>query len=79
MAKIIELISSVIGYLSFFLMIVGLFVGKLIVIEALAVVQISFLSLVTLSNLSPSFCALLPLELSFGYNMFEADKSYLES
>lgn len=78
-AKIIEMLSTIIGYLSLILMIIGLIVGKLIVIEALAVIQISFMSLITLTNLSPTFSALLPLKLSFGYNMYEADKSYLNS
>jgi hypothetical protein len=49
MAKITELISEIIGYLSLLLMFIGLIIGKLIVIEALAVIQIAFMSLITLN------------------------------
>lgn len=63
-ASVCTAISAIAGV--FFLL--GLISGKMVGVEMMAVVQISFFSLVTLSQLNPCFAALSSLKLVNGYN-----------
>ena len=57
--------------------VLGLISGKMIGVEMMAVVQISFLSLITLSQVNPCFAALSSLKLVNGYNSLN-QSNYLE-
>ena len=52
--------------------------GKMIGVEMMAVVQISFFSLITLSQLNPCFAALASLRLINGYNSLSKSENYLQ-
>lgn len=64
MVKTVATAASLLGLVMFLF---GAFAGKLIGIELIAVFQISFLSLTTLENLSPSFESLSALAYSCGF------------
>ena len=55
MAEIIEYLTMVMGLVTLVLFVVGYFGAKLVVLEAAKAVQLTALSLVTLSDLSPTF------------------------
>lgn len=55
--------------LALVLFILGYFSGKLIGLECITVFQLTFLSLLTFENLSPSFASLSLLSYSCGYNI----------
>jgi hypothetical protein len=67
-ATILKLISTVIGICALVLFIVGFFGAKIVALEFAAVVQVTFLALVTQISVSPSFESLKGLKLSFGFN-----------
>lgn len=54
-----------------------MFAGKLIGLEMMAVMQMSYMSLMTLSSMNPCFKALSKLEFVNGFNYFSLSKQYL--
>jgi hypothetical protein len=70
MQKIIYMLSSVLGYTSFALMFCGLIspVGKLIVVEALAVIQLGFFTVLQFDKIPPTFIGFKHLLSSSGIN-----------
>lgn len=74
MAKSIEAFSGVINGFSLFLFFVCLFSGKLIGIELMSVIQVSYAALVVLEEVNPCFRALSKLELVNGFNYFGTSK-----
>jgi hypothetical protein len=63
-------ISSAVGFLALLMMVLGCLVpaGKLIMLEALAVVQISFFTLMQFKKIPPTYYGLKSLIYSNGYN-----------
>lgn len=70
MAKIISTLSSIVGGLSLFVFLLGIFAGKVIGIEMMAVIQIAYFSLLSLSSLNPCFRALSDMWFVNGFNYF---------
>jgi hypothetical protein len=70
-------VSSAIGFLAIVLAILGLCIpsGKLIIVEALAVIQISYFSVLQFQKIPPTYVGLKNLIISNGYN----DQSLLSS
>jgi hypothetical protein len=64
----VEKLATAIAFMSLAFFVVGIISGKMVGIEMMAVVQISFFSLVTLSQLNPCFAALSRLQFANGYN-----------
>lgn len=69
MAGIIAKICTGIGLLALFMMLASIACGKMVGIEMMAVFQITFFSLMTLSQMNPCFAALSYLWLVNGYNV----------
>jgi hypothetical protein len=69
-AKVISTLSSVIGGLSLLVFLLGIFAGKVIGIEMMAVIQIAYFSLLSLSSLNPCFRALSDMWFVNGFNYF---------
>lgn len=59
---------SIIAGSSLFFFILGLISGKMIGVDLMSVVQVSFFSLMTMVGLNPTFAALRSLQLANGYN-----------
>ena len=57
--------------------IIGIFGGKLIGIEMMAVIQLSYLSLISMESLNPGFNAISRLWYVNGYNELRFDNAYL--
>lgn len=70
MQKTIYTLSTVLGYTSFVFMLCGLItpVGKLIVVEALAVIQLGFFTVLQFDKITPTFIGLKNLLPSNGFN-----------
>lgn len=68
MADILSKVCTAIAAAAALVCVLGLISGKMIGVDMMAVVQISFFSLVTLSQLNPCFAALSSLRLVNGYN-----------
>jgi hypothetical protein len=68
LAGIIASVCTAISAIAGVFFVLGLISGKMVGVEMMAVVQISFFSLVTLSQLNPCFAALSSLKLVNGYN-----------
>jgi hypothetical protein len=68
--SLLSSISSAVGYLALLMMVLGCLVpaGKLIMLEALAVVQISFFTLMQFKKIPPTYYGLKSLIYSNGYN-----------
>lgn len=66
--SIIQKLAMAIAASSLVFCMIGIIAGKMVGIEMMAVVQISFFSLVTLSQLNPCFAALSNLQFVNGYN-----------
>lgn len=66
-AALVKTLATAASLLALAMFLFGAFAGKLIGIELIAVFQISFLSLTTLENLSPSFESLSMLAYSCGF------------
>ena len=68
--KSVSAMSAFIGYIAMVFAFVGLLspVGKLIIVEALAVVQLTFFSIIQFRKIPPTFIGLKNLILSSGYN-----------
>ena len=68
LASALEYVCLATGALSLFLLFLGAFGGRLIALEAVSVVQLSYLSLLRLEDMSCTCAALEELYLSCGYN-----------
>ncbi len=68
MANIVSLLCLAISVTSLVFFVLGLISGKMVGVEMMAVVQISFFALMTLSQLNPCFAALSQLRFVNGYN-----------
>ena len=66
-----------VGGLGMAMFCVGLIAGKMIGVEMMAVIQVSFVSLISLEEMNPCFQALSSLFFVNGYNSI-SDESYLE-
>ena len=68
--SIVDTFSRIIGVLSLIFGVLGFIVpaGKLIVLETLAVIQISYFSLLEFEKIPPTFAGLKSLHMSNGYN-----------
>jgi hypothetical protein len=69
-ATILKLIATIIGICALVMFIIGYFGAKLVALEFAAIVQITFLALITQTNVSPNFESLKGLKLGFGFNAF---------
>jgi hypothetical protein len=67
-ADVVKYMALLACSISLLFMVLGLIGGRLIGLECMATIQLSFLSLLTLTEVSPSFASLSSLGLSFGYN-----------
>lgn len=72
--KIIASLAFGLGMIFFFL---GIAAGKIIGIEMMAVIQISYLSLLSLNSLNPSLNLISELFFVNGYNNLYYNKEYL--
>ena len=61
-----------IGFFSILLCLLGFFGGKLVALEAAAISQLTFYSLLSLNDMSPSYAALTKLAISNGYNQIKS-------
>ena len=70
MTHLVNYVSQAIGYLALFMAFIGFFMpfGKLIIVEALAVIQISFFAILQFKSIPPSYFGLKNLIYSNGYN-----------
>ncbi len=79
--SLIQIIGTGVGCLALFMLLLGFCIpiGKLIILEALAVVQISYFSLLQFEKVPPTFIGLKNLIFSNGYNdmdmFFSAEQS----
>lgn len=73
MANIISMICVMISVVSLVFFLIGLISGKMIGVEMIAVVQISFFSLMSLTDINPCFAALASLKYVNGYNNLGGD------
>lgn len=78
------LIASIIGYLAYIiaglsllLFVVGIFARKIIGVEMMGVIQISYLSLLCLDSMNPCFKMLANIWFVNGFNYFSLTKNYL--
>ena len=71
MGQVIEIMSMIMGVLCLLTLIAGYFGGKIIVLEQIAIVQITWISLLTVKQPVVTFEALQYLKLSFGYNKLQ--------
>lgn len=67
-AKIVKYLSLVCSVFAILLLLIGLFGGRLIGLECAAVIQLTFVSLISVENISPAFAELSGLAYSLGYN-----------
>ncbi len=67
---LIEAFSNIVGYFAFIMMVLGFImpVGKLIIVEALAVVQIGYFSIFQFQKVPLTFLPLKNLKMSNGFN-----------
>ena len=70
LAKSIGIFASIIGYFYIALFVIGLFSVKLIGVQSMAIIQISYLSLMTLRAVNPTFKALTAIWFVNGPNYF---------
>ncbi len=68
--EIIDLLATILGFLSLLMLVLGFCIpmGKLIVLECLAVVQIGFFSVLQFEKILPTFIGFKKLIISSGYN-----------
>ncbi|CAM6000094.1 unnamed protein product [Sphagnum balticum] len=76
LAKIVKYLSLAAGVLAFLFIIAGYFGGRLVGLEASGVIQLAFISLLGMRNMSPTFAALEGLSLCFGINTLHAYDKY---
>lgn len=77
MADIVSVISYGVGSLYLFTFLLGVFARKLIGVETMAVIQITYLSLLTLSSMNPCLRALANIWFVNGFNFFSLSKGHL--
>jgi hypothetical protein len=78
-AKLVNILAQVIAACSLFLFFVGIFARKVVGVELMAVVQISFLSLSALPSLNPNFESLTNIWFVNGFNYFHlSPKAHLK-
>jgi hypothetical protein len=67
---LIDAFSNIVGYFAFIMMVLGFImpVGKLVIVEALAVVQIGYFSIFQFQKVPLTFLPLKNLKMSNGYN-----------
>lgn len=70
LAQIIEILAYIISGLALLLFFVSVCCGKLVGVEMMSVLQMSFLALMTLSCLNPCFKSLSRLQYVNGFNYF---------
>jgi hypothetical protein len=68
LAKIAEYVALLLAICALLMLLIGLFGGKLIGLECAGVIQLSFISLLSMTDLSPTATSLLMLKYSLGYN-----------
>ena len=78
MANIVKYLAMAIGLLAVLFLIAGILGGRLIGLYCSGVIQLTFISTLTLQNLSPTFNALESLAWSLGYNKLKS-YNYSES
>lgn len=71
-ADVVKYMALLACSISLLFMVLGFIGGRLIGLECMATIQLSFLSLLTLAEVSPSFASLSSLGLSFGYNRLKS-------
>ena len=71
LAETISVLSEVVCILAWLMMLIGLFAGKLVGVEMMAVIQFSFLSLISLKTVNPCVNALSSLRWINGFNSLE--------
>lgn len=76
-SKTIRALSSAVAALALIVFGVGMFAGKLIGVEMMAVIQVSFLSLLNVSEMNPCFKALSGALFVNGLNLFSFSKDHL--
>lgn len=76
-SNVIQILGYVVVASSLFVFVAGIFCGKLVGVEMMAVVQISYLSLLSLDQLNPSFRALSKIQFVNGYNYHYLSKGHL--
>jgi len=72
LANIAKYVAIFLGATSVFFTFAGLFGGRLIGLECSGVIQLAFLCLLTLEDLSPTLDSLGMLHYSFGYNSLQS-------
>lgn len=77
MAKIVSILAYMVAAFSLLLFLLGIFARKLIGLEMVAVVQISYLSLLALSSMTPCFRALTNIWFVNGFSYFFLSKGHL--
>lgn len=77
MAGMISLLAQIVGGASLLLFCIGIFARKLIGVEVVSVVQISYIALVTLCPMNPCFRALTSMWFVNGFNHFSLTKGHL--
>jgi uncharacterized membrane protein (Fun14 family) len=77
MAGMIGLLSQIVAGAALLLFFIGIFVRKLIGVEVMGVVQISYIALVTLCPMNPCFKALTNMWFVNGFNHFSLTKGHL--
>lgn len=75
-ANMITKISTFTGYGAIAFFFIGMLTSKIVGVEMMAVLQVSFLSLITLSQMNPCFSALTHLWFVNGFNYFSLTKDY---
>lgn len=77
LANVTLIIANVVAGLSLLVFILGIFAGKLVGVEMMAVIQISYLSLLGLPILNPCFSALTNIWFVNGFNFFSLSRKHL--
>jgi hypothetical protein len=72
MADVVKYLSIFIGVAALLMFAAGFFGGRLIGLECMAVIQLSYMMLLTVEDLSASLSGLSYLRYSFGYNSITA-------
>ena len=75
LADSIATFATVVGVLALVMFLLGMISGKMIGTEMMAVIQVSFVSLMTLQEVNPCFRALASLWIVNGYNALSPNNS----
>jgi len=77
LAGVISILSTVVAVAALLVFFLGMFARKLIGVELMAVIQISYICLVTLCPMNPCFKALTNMWMVNGFNHFSLTKAHL--